>query len=213
MKKTSRAKSVTHEESNKIAKVVNSSYQLKIPEDILNRSRSSQDITEILDVMSKESLDNKVKIRLSQINKHVSDGINKDRENQKGAKEFSKSEAELVDVIDTSQHAISTIEKEVAKNLAFFAEGNRHREHEQHQESSHQKEDLKVKSLQRTVTMMMKRTTEQITDVSRGNTAAFVGIDQYLYTVEDVHNTADDWIHVVAKITVKSKDRHDSIRN
>ena len=35
------------------------------------------------DVTSKESFD-KVKIRLSEINKHVSDGINKDRENQKG---------------------------------------------------------------------------------------------------------------------------------
>ena len=34
-------------------------------------------------VTSKESFD-KVKIRLSEINKHVSDGINKDRENQKG---------------------------------------------------------------------------------------------------------------------------------
>ena len=35
------------------------------------------------DVTSKESFD-KVKIRLSEINKHVSDGINKDHENQKG---------------------------------------------------------------------------------------------------------------------------------
>ena len=28
--------------------------------------------------------------------------------------------------------------------------------------------------------MIVKRSTEQITDVSRGNTAAFVGIDQFL---------------------------------
>ena len=56
------------------------------------------------DVTSKESFD-KVKIRLSEINKHVSDGINKDRE--KGAKEFSKSEAEWVDAMDTLQHAQS----------------------------------------------------------------------------------------------------------
>ena len=34
------------------------------------------------DVTSKESFD-KVKIRVSEINKHVSDGINKDSENQK----------------------------------------------------------------------------------------------------------------------------------
>ena len=87
---------------------------------ILNRNRSSQDITEVKDVMSKESF-NKVKIRLSDINKHVSDGINKDRENQKqGAKEFSKAEAEFVDVMDTFQHAISITEKEIAKNLAFL---------------------------------------------------------------------------------------------
>ena len=40
--------------------------------------------------------------------------------NKKGAKEFSKSEAELVDVMGAFQHASSIIEKEVAKNLAFF---------------------------------------------------------------------------------------------
>ena len=51
------------------------------------------------DVTSKESFD-KVKIRLSEINKHVSDGINKVR--------------------DTFQHAISIIEKGTAKNLAFL---------------------------------------------------------------------------------------------
>ena len=47
VKETSRAKSVRHEESNKIAIVLNSSHQLKIPEHILNRNRSSQDITEV----------------------------------------------------------------------------------------------------------------------------------------------------------------------
>ena len=47
MKETNRAKSVSHEESNKIAIVLNSSHQLKIPEHILNRNRSSQDITEV----------------------------------------------------------------------------------------------------------------------------------------------------------------------
>ena len=77
-----------------------------------------------------------MKIRWSEINKHVSDGINKDSENQKGT----------------------------AKNLAFL-----------------QKEidTRNLKSLQRTVLMMMKRTTEQITDVTRGNTAALVGVDQF----------------------------------
>ena len=56
---------------------------------------------------------------MSDISKHVSDHINKDRENQK-AKEFSKSEAELVDVMDTFQYAISITEKQIAKNLAFL---------------------------------------------------------------------------------------------
>ena len=68
---------------------------------------------------------------------------------------------------------------------------------------------------------MMRRTTKQITDVSYGNKAALVGIDQFfsklgtLTTIEDVHNTADTKysVHPVAKITVKSKDRRDSIRN
>ena len=67
--------------------------------------------------------------------------------------------------------------------------------------------------------MMMKRTSEQITDLSRGNTAAFVGIEQFflkigpLKTVTDAHNSTEDVRHVVAKITVKSKDRRDSIQN
>ena len=68
---------------------------------------------------------------------------------------------------------------------------------------------------------MMRRTTEQITDVSCGNAAVLVGIDQFflklgtLTTVEDVHNTADTKYSVspVAKIAVIPKDRRDSIRN
>ena len=67
----------------------------------------------------------------------------------------------------------------------------------------------------------MRRTTEQITDVSCGNAGAFVGIDQSFLklgtvtTIENAHNTADTKFSVypVAKITVKSKDRRDSIRN
>ena len=49
----------------------------------------------------------------------------------KEAKNFSKSEAEMVDVMDTLQRVISIIEKEIAKNLCILAEGNRHTEHEQ----------------------------------------------------------------------------------
>ena len=68
--------------------------------------------------------------------------------------------------------------------------------------------------------MMMKRIIEQITDVSRGQTAVLVGIEQFLLkigtltTVENAHNTADTRysVYPVAKSTVKSKDRRDSIR-
>ena len=69
------------------------------------------------DVTSKESFD-KVKIRFSEINKHVSDGTKKGRENQKGRRSLASPKLELVDVMDTFQHAISIVEKETAKNLA-----------------------------------------------------------------------------------------------
>ena len=39
---------------------------------------------------------------------------------KKEAKEFSKSEAELVDLTETFQYAISIIKKEIGKNLAFL---------------------------------------------------------------------------------------------
>ena len=66
---------------------------------------------------------------------------------------------------------------------------------------------------------MMRRTTEQITDVSCGNAAALVGIDQFflklgtLTTVENVHNTADKYsVSPVVKIAVIPKDRRGSIQ-
>ena len=43
---------------------------------MLNRNRSARDITAVHDVTSKESF-NKVKVRLGEINKHVSDGVNR----------------------------------------------------------------------------------------------------------------------------------------
>merc|ERR1711953_886980 len=58
------------------------------------------------------------------------------------------------------------------------------------------REDLNVKSVQRTV-LMMGRTTEQIADVPCGNTVALVGVDQFilksgtLTTFEDAHNLTD----------------------
>ena len=98
--------------------------------------------------------------------------------------------------MDTFRRAISIIEKGNSQEPYILAEGNRHTEHEQRHGSSHHKEDLSAKSFQRTM-LMMRRTTEQITDVSCGNTATLVGIDQFLLklgvltTVEDAHNTAD----------------------
>ena len=59
-KETSKAKSLWREESNQIATMLNSIHQFKIQAHRLDRSRSAQEI-----------------------NKHVSDGINKDRENQR----------------------------------------------------------------------------------------------------------------------------------
>merc|ERR1712137_228294 len=78
------------------------------------------------------------------------------------------------------------------------------------------KEDLNVKSIQRTV-LMMGRTTEQIADVPCGNTVALVGVDQYITksgtitTIEDSHNIADMKYSVspVVKVSVKVKDGKD----
>merc|ERR1712078_542382 len=78
------------------------------------------------------------------------------------------------------------------------------------------KEDLNVKSIQRTV-LMMGRTTEQIADVPCGNTVALVGVDQFilksgtLSTFEDAHNIADMKYSVspVVKVAVKVKDGKD----
>merc|ERR1712127_276990 len=78
------------------------------------------------------------------------------------------------------------------------------------------KEDLNVKSIQRTV-LMMGRTTEQIADVPCGNTVALVGVDQYLLksgtltTFEDSHNIVPMKYSVspVVKVSVKPKDGKD----
>ena len=79
----------------------------------------------------------------------------------------------------TSQHAISTIEKEMAKNLIFMQKKEFDtRNTNNATEALFTKEDLNVNGFQRT--MMMKRITEQITDISRGNTAALVVIEQFV---------------------------------
>merc|ERR1712117_520780 len=78
------------------------------------------------------------------------------------------------------------------------------------------KEDLNVKSIQRTV-LMMGRTVEQIQDVPCGNTVALVGIDQFLLksgtltTLDTAHNIADLKYSVspVVKVAVRAKDGKD----
>jgi len=78
------------------------------------------------------------------------------------------------------------------------------------------KEDLNVKSIQRTV-LMMGRTVEQIADVPCGNTVALVGVDQYilksgtLTTIESAHNiTAMKYsVSPVVKVAVRPKDGKD----
>ena len=96
----------------------------------------------------------------------------------KEAKNFIKSEAELADVMDTLQRTISIIEKEIAKYHTFLQKeiGTRNTNYV----TAALITKKTSKSLQQTVLMLVKRTTEKITDVSSGNTAALVGIAQFL---------------------------------
>ena len=106
------ADELSTDEVEMIATVLNNSCQFKIPAHMLNRNRSAQDITVDYDVTSKESFSN-VMVWVGEINKHVSDGVNKllvenkcDLTYQKTlptdeAKDFSKFKAKLVDVMDT----------------------------------------------------------------------------------------------------------------
>ena len=73
------------------------------------------------------------------------------------------------------------------------------------------KEDLNIKSIQRTV-LMMGRATEQIADVPCGNTVALVGDDPgTLTTIDDAHNIADMKysVFLVVKLAVRPKDGKD----
>ena len=128
--------------------------------------------------------------------------------NIKEAKNFSKSEAEMVDVMDTLKRATSNVEKEMTKNLTSLQK-------EIDTRNTNNATVALINTFQRTV---LKSTTEQITDVSRGNTAALVVIDQFLLElgtltiIENAHNTAD-MKYSVYPVEVKSKDRRDSIRS
>ena len=116
------------------------------------------------------------------------------------AKNFSKPEAEMVDVMDTLLRVISIIEQEIAKNLTILQKGIDTRNTNNATVLLITKEDLNVNGFQQTVSMM--------NDVSRGPLKLGT-----LTTVENAHNTADDWRHLVAKITLMSMDRRDSIRH
>ena len=71
-----RAGELSTDEVNKIQTLLNNSCQFKIPAHMLNRNRSAHDIARVCDVTDKESFKN-VKDRMGEIDKHVSDGINK----------------------------------------------------------------------------------------------------------------------------------------
>ena len=158
---------------------MNNIHQFKIPAHKLNRNRSSQDVTEVYDVTSKESFSNE-ESELGKINKQISDGVNKLKTVEtKEAKDFSKSEAALVDVMDTFLNGILIIERKKAKKPIFMQKVIDTRNTKNATVALITKEDLNVNGFQQTVSMM-KRITEQITDVSRGNTAALVVIEQFL---------------------------------
>ena len=74
----------------------------------------------------------------------------------KEAKNFSKSETEMVDVMDTHQRAISNVEKEMAKNLTFLQK-------EIDTRNTNNATIALINTFQRTVSMM-RRTTEQINE-------------------------------------------------
>ena len=121
--------------SNKIATVLNNIHHFKIPAHRLHRSRSAQEI-----------------------NKHVSDGVRAENKPKtaktKEAKDFSKSEAELVDAMDSFQRTYFNHREGDSQEPFLLVEGNRHTDHEQRHGSGHHGEDLNVNSLQRTVSMM-----------------------------------------------------------
>ena len=107
---------------------------------------------------------------------------------------------------------MDTLQTRDGQELCILAEGNRYTEHEQRHGGAHYDKDLNVNSFQLTVSMM-KRTTEQISR-PRWDRTVLLKLGT-LKTVENAHNTADTKysVYPVAKITVKSKDRRDSIQS
>ena len=85
----------------------NNLLQFKIPGYVLNRCKHTHDITRVYDVTDKESFNN-VKDRMGEIDKHVSDGINKLRiENKCGLISKEKlSTDEAKELADSLKRAI-----------------------------------------------------------------------------------------------------------
>ena len=150
LKETSRAKSIWHEEKQQDC-------------DLSVQDPSAQ-------AQSKQTA--------QEINKHVSHGYNKDSENQRSERLQQIRNGDGGCHGHTSARDFNHREGD-KQELYLLAEGIRYTEHELRNGSSHHDVDLNVNSLKQTVSMMMKRFTEQITDVSCGNTAALVGIEQF----------------------------------
>ena len=85
--------------------------------------------------------------------------------------------------MDTFQHVIPIIEKEMAKNLTFLQKEIDTGKTVIVRTSVIRRKTSRSIAFSKTVLMMMKHTTEQITDVSCGNTAALVGIEQFLWSL------------------------------
>ena len=83
---------------------MNNIHQFKIPAHRVNRSRSAQEI-----------------------DKHISNDVRAENKPKtakiKEAKDFNKSEAKLIDVMDTFQHGISIMVKEMARTLYACKKG------------------------------------------------------------------------------------------
>ena len=115
--------------------------------------------------------------------------------------------------MDTIQHMISIIEKEMANNITFLQRAVDTRNKNNATEALVTREASISIAFRHSVNDEAY-TTEQITDVSCGNTAALVETWHSDYSW-NAHNTADTKYSVyhVAKVAVTSKDRRNNIRH
>ena len=121
--------------------------------------------------------------------------------------------------MDTFQHAISIIEKEIAKNPAFLLKEIDTGNTNSIRTALIRRETSRSRAFANSVNddeayhrTDHRRFTRKHSRPRWDRTVLFLKIGT-LKIVEAAHNTADDWIHVVAKIAVIPKDRRDSTRN